>query len=157
MPVPVGHVVQDNNFLACSRDHRERVYSMLRTQHGVEFRGGIDASLMTPQIAHEFAALRVKNIFLACDTPGAIGPLSWALYLLGVVGFTRNKLYCYCIVGKDMVEEESRLRAIYRMGAIPFAQLLQDKETEKREYPKEWRDFQRRWSWPAIIKSMCAW
>lgn len=36
----VGNIIQDNNFLACSKQHKRRVYDMLKTQKQVSFRGG---------------------------------------------------------------------------------------------------------------------
>lgn len=39
LPIYQGNIVQDNNFLACSKEHRRKVYDMLRGQHAIEFKG----------------------------------------------------------------------------------------------------------------------
>ena len=40
LPIHVGNIIQDNNFLQTSRTHKEKVFEMLKTQRRVEFRGG---------------------------------------------------------------------------------------------------------------------
>ena len=43
---PEGHIVQDNNLLACSNRHVDLVFSMLKKQRGIKFSGGLEARLM---------------------------------------------------------------------------------------------------------------
>jgi hypothetical protein len=50
-----------------------------------------------------------------------------------------------------MQENENRLKEIYLMGGKPFAQLFQPEN--KIEYSREWKQFARRWSRPAIYES----
>ena len=40
LPITPGNIIQDNNFLQCSRQHKDKVFDMLRTQRGIAFRGG---------------------------------------------------------------------------------------------------------------------
>lgn len=151
LPVVPGNVIQDNNILACSSHHLDRVFDMLKTQHGIEFKGGLQASRITDQVAERFASLSIKSLWLACDYPEAVKPLERAVRRLQRHGFNRNKVYCYVLIGNDREENEVRLRSVFDIGALPFAQLYQP--PEGREYSLEWRQFQRRWSRPAIIKS----
>lgn len=147
-----GNVIQDNNILACSPQHLDKVFKMLDGQRAIEFKGGLEARRITPEIARRLSQLRIKSLWLACDARQAIPGLRRAVSVLQSAGFNRNKLYVYVLCGKDMVEEEDRLRQVYEAGALPFAQLYRDKEGGI-EYGLEWRQFARRWSRPAATKA----
>jgi len=124
---------------------------MLKNQKSIHFTGGLESSRVTSKIAEELRGLRIKELWLACDYHNALKPLKIAVEKLKRVGFTRNHLRCYCLIGKDMNEEESRLREIWDIGCIPFAQLYRDRENTI-NYSKEWKRFQRMWSRPAIMR-----
>ena len=147
-----GNIIQDNNILACSDRHWRLVMSMLKKQRAIEFKG-LEARRITPQKAEDLRSLKIKSLWLACDYHNAIEPLKKALTILKGVGFTLNNLYCYVLIGKDFMEEENRLQEVFNAGAIPFAQLYKDRDNAIK-YSKEWKQFQRRWSRPAIIKSV---
>ena len=144
-----GNVLQDNNILQCSRPHIEGVFDMLSTQKGIVLAGGIEASRVEQWSADRIRGLRIKQIFLACDTDGAIKPLRKALKLLSL---PHNKVRCYVLLRYD--PNETRMRAlirlleVYEAGAIPFAQLYQPAEGEV-NHPVEWKRFGRTWQRPA--------
>jgi len=149
---PDGNIIQDNNILACSKKHRDRVWAMLRKQKRIEFKGGLEARRVTPEIADDLRGLSIGSLWLACDYRGAIEPLKKAVGILTKAGFTRNHLYCYVLIGKDRQEEEERLYEVLNCGAMPFAQLYKDRANSI-EYSKDWKRFQREWSRPAIIRT----
>lgn len=151
---PVGNVIQDNNFLACSSSHKQLVYKMLRTQKQIEFKGGLDKKLMTPEDADDLRGLRIKTLWLACDQQPGIEPLRKAVEILQKAGFTRSHLYCYVLIGNDMAENESRLKAVWDIGCMPFAQLYRDADN-RLKYSKEWKQLQRTWSRPAATRAHC--
>lgn len=126
--------------------------SMLKGQRTIEFKGGLEVSRITPKVAEDFRSLRIKSLWLACDHPNAINSVKNAVGILKNAGFTLNHLYCYCLIGKDMAEEENRMREVFKAGAIPFAQLFKDRDNSIK-YSREWRQFQRRWARPAITKA----
>lgn len=149
-----GYVIQDNNFLACPADHRQQVYAMLRQQpRAAVFAGGIDARLVTPQIAAEFASIRIDSIFLACDSEAAIPALERAAGLLSFLG--RRKLRCYVLVGygDDTPERAAeRLERCWQAGVLPFAQFYRPADSGQRfDYPRQWRTLVRTWSRPAAM------
>ncbi len=161
LEIKPGNVIQDNNLLACSDSHLGEVFSMLKTQSAIELKGGLEAARITPEIADRIGSLyrvtktgkklwRVKSVWLACDHPGAYKPLQKAVDLLYRVGLNRDKIYCYVLIGDNMKENEERLRRVWEIGAMPFAQLYQP--VEGREYPDEWKQFARIWSRPAATK-----
>ena len=152
LDVKPGNIIQDNNFLACSKQHQEKVFTMLRTQKQIEFKGGLESSRITPEIADRLRGLHIKTLWLACDYPTAIKPLQKAVDTLNRAGFTQNHIYCYVLIGDDMAENEARLRRVFEVGAMPFAQLYQP--SEYRVYSASWKQFARKWSRPAIYKNL---
>jgi hypothetical protein len=147
-----GNIIQDNNFLQCNKDHRDKVFEMLKTQHSIEFGGGLDARLMMDEVADQLRSLKIKQIFLACDTDAGIKPLEKAIKLLNI---NRDKIRCYVLLafnGEDISHAGERLRAVYEIGCLPFAQLYQPPD-RLIKYDQTWRDLARTWSRPAAMKS----
>lgn len=142
-----GNIIQDNNFLACSREHRARVYEMLKTQHTIRFSGGLESEFLTEWDIEQMRGLRIKELWMACDSHARIKPFLKACDKLVRAGFRRDQIRCYALCGNDMQENEERLRVIFNAGALPFAQLYQPRAWK--EYSKEWKSFQRQWSRPA--------
>lgn len=156
LEIQPGHIVQDNNLLQCSQSHLDKVWAMLRGQHGIELSGGLEAALVTDAIADVIYGLRVKQLFLACDTDGHLKPLREAVKRL--YHFGRDKLRCYVLLGfngESMEKGLARLEAVWEAGAMPMAQLWQPAE-KWIAYSGEWKHFARRWSRPAIMKSLMA-
>lgn len=157
LPVCEGWIIDDDNFLATPQHHQEAVFAMLsRQRRAADFRGGIDARLVTPWFAGQLRHLRVSRLFLACDSSGAVRPLARAMEHLAWLG--RNKLYCYVLVGfngETLQQAENRLEQVWELGLLPFAQLFRPPgEATKREWPFEWRQLARRWSRPALTKAL---
>jgi len=148
---PAGNIVQDNNILACSWEHLRKVSQMLKTQREIEFKGGLQSALITPNVVDWLRSLRIKTLWLACDSHNALPSLARAVSLLSTGGFNRNKIYCYVLIGKDIAEETERLYEVLRIGCMPFAQLYQP--STSKIYDKEWERFQREWARPAIIRT----
>jgi hypothetical protein len=153
LPIQNGNIIQDNNFLACSKEHQTKVFEMLRTQKGICFKGGLESRLVNEWFACKAKEVRAKELWLACDSDGALTPLENAVKILQAAGFNQNNLYCYVLIGDDIDKNEQRLRAVYNIGAMPFAQLYQPRERKKIEYSNEWKQFARIWSRPAITKA----
>jgi hypothetical protein len=148
-----GNVIQDNNFLQCSKQHRAKAYEMLKTQRQIIFRGGLQPDLLTDWDIEQMQGLRIKELWLACDTKGKVEVVKRTCERLYKAGFNRNKIRCYALIGDDIKENESRLRKIFLAGAMPFAQLFQPAELEKKKYSREWTTFQRTWQRPAATKA----
>ena len=152
--IPVGNVIQDNNFLQASRKHKNKVFDMLKTQRGICFRGGLEPDLIDDHFVDSIRGLKIKELWLACDTDSRLGLFKKGCEKLTKAGFDRRVIRCYALsYGKDMSADEARCEEIYASGAMPFVQLYQSGGDEKDRYPKEWREFQRNWSRPAIIKA----
>jgi len=155
LEIKPGWIIQDNNFLATGRQHMGKVFEMAKQQRrAIKFAGGLDTRLIDDWVAEQLRGLRISEVFLAADTNEALKPLAQAVKRLS--SLPRNKLRCYVLCAykdKDQNEAEERLRAVWDIGCLPFAQLYQPPD-QYIKYNKEWRDLARRWSRPAIIKSM---
>jgi len=148
---PEGNIIQDNNFLACSDRHRDKVFTMLKNQRNIHFQGGLEAARITPKIAEQLRSVSIKALWLACDSENAVKPFRKAVGILHDVGFTANHIYAYVLIGKDMYEEERRLYDVLAAGAMPFAQLYQP--LKRIDYSQEWKDFRWEWSRWEVIRS----
>ena len=152
LPVKEGNIIQDNNFLQCSRTHKEKVFEMLKTQRGIEFRGGLEAELIDDHFIENVRGLHLKRLWLACDSEDTVPEFKKAMEKLRKI-FPRDKVSCYCLsYGRNMEKDEARALMIYEEGAMPFVQLYQRPSDTRTKYSKEWNDFQRNWSRPAITK-----
>ncbi len=148
-----GHIIQDNNLLQCGSRHLDRVFAMLAGQRGIELSGGLDARLVTTAFADRLRGLRIYQLFLACDTAGSLKMLQRAVKRLAM---PRDKMRCYVLIGFDgeaISQATARLEGVWAAGCMPFAQLYQPAD-QWIDYPKEWRDLNRRWSRPAIMRTM---
>jgi len=149
IPIAAGNIIQDNNLLQCNREHTEKVFDMLRSQKQIQFTGGLEARCVTSQIADRIRGLKVKQIFLACDTDEAIKPLRKALELLQL---PRDKVRCYVLLKYDpdetILHALIRLLQVWEAGTKPFAQLYQP-SGKRIQYSAEWLKFARVWQRPA--------
>ena len=149
LPITPGNIIQDNNFLQCSRRHKDKVFEMLRSQRAISFRGGLETDLIDDHFISNITSLRVSELWLACDTDAQLPRFKTACAKLTAAGYNRNQIKCYSLIGHDMEAEEQRNREIYRSGAMPFSQLERDFSRKKTEYSAEWKAFERQWQRPA--------
>lgn len=158
LPVTEGHILTDDNLLACSTDHIESVFSMLsRQKERPQFTGGLEAKLLTPYYAKRMYELRPKSLYFAYDTPDDLDPLIQAGRYLLDTGFTKpsHVLRAYVLIGYrgDTFDKAiERLTATWDAGFFPMAMLYRD---QKGSYDKDWRRLQREWANPIITAVKC--
>ncbi len=152
-----GHIIQDDNVLACSRPHVERVFEMLgRQKKSAQFRGGLDARLLRDWHRSLFDSVRHNELWFACDTRAGLKPLARVAKILD--GIPIRKRRCYVLLAFDpketVADAEARCEAVYELGFLPFAQLYQpfSRTGETRSYPRDWRALSRKWSRPAAYR-----
>lgn len=153
LEIKEGNILQDNNFLACNKDHKEKVWTMLKRQKYVSLRGGLDARLLGFDDIEQIKSLHLEDLWTAFDSEDNKCSLT-TINNLRKAGIPQNKIRCYVLVGfgnANMAEDEDRLKRVYAAGALPFAQLYDGYNGEDL---KEWKKFARRWSRPAIYKSI---
>jgi hypothetical protein len=152
-----GWNILDDNLLACSDEHINRVFDMLsRQSRRPEFTGGLEAARLKKWHAEKLYELKAEQVFFAYDTQSDLEPLIEAGKILKEVGFTAKskRLRAYVLIGykNDTFEKaEHRLRQAYNAGFFPMAMLYRD---EGGKVNMEWAKFQRAWARPAITYSM---
>jgi len=146
LPITDGWNVLDDNLLACSPGHINAVFAMLKRQPEYPlFTGGLEAKLMTADIASKLHDVKPKVAYFAYDTEDDLDPLVAAGDLLLNAGFTRShhtlRAYVLCGFPRDTFEKaEKRFLQAWDAGFLPMAMLYRDKSGHRSQ---EWIS----WSW----------
>jgi hypothetical protein len=151
-----GNNILDNNILACSPGHLDRLWSMLRRQHSIRFSGGLEAERVTPAVVDRFRSLRIADLFLAYDDESRWPGFVRAVELLRP-HFNRERLHAFVLIGRDgdtLDRALGRLVAAYEAGVMPFAMLYRPADGSIPEPRRDWMKLHKQWSRPAIIKSL---
>ena len=158
LPVRDGWIVTDDNLLACSPGHIDEVFAMLARQpHRPQFVGGLEAALLTPEMAAQLKGLKPERMYFAYDTPNDLEPLIEAGKNLINAGFTKasNVLKCYVLCGykgDTFDKAQRRMGEAWDAGFMPMAMLYRDR---KGEVSKDWKRFQVQWANPIITACNC--
>ena len=149
-----GWNILDDNFLACSDDHINKVFEMLKRQkERPEFTGGLEAKIIKPWHADKLHEVKTKRMYFAYDTPDDYEPLVYAGRFLLNAGFkvSSHIACCYVLIGYkgDTFEKaEKRLNDTIKAGFMPYAMLYKDKVGNVDE---TWANYQREWLRPMIV------
>jgi len=107
-------IVCDNNLLATSRKHFDRVIDKLKPVPHVDFNQGLDARLLQPYHLERIAELDLKKVRLAWDDTAHERQVTTALHLMKIIGIPKNKTSVYVLIGyKDTPED-----ALYRLTTL---------------------------------------
>lgn len=162
-----GWNILDDNLLACSRPHVEKVFKMLSgapKRWGVErvqFTGGLWAAGLQDYQVGLLADLKPRpKCFFAYDPGDSFETLRSAAKRMLDAGFTecshRLQVYVLCGFPRDTQDKaEGRMRQMLGIGFTPFAMLWRPMSPSEEKFTPapEWGVFQRRWGRPAIIHS----
>lgn len=120
-------IFMDNNVLACQHGI-EQMEDMIGHDLRIDFNQGIDARLITPEIAEIIAKLKwIRFIRLACDTDDMLGTVLEKAELLQKFGVKPYRIFVYVLV-QDISSAEKRVLALRDAGMNPFAQPYRDFE-----------------------------
>lgn len=152
-----GWNILDDNLLACSPGHIIKVFEMLKRQdHKPRFTGGLEAKLITKDIALKLKELKPESMYFAYDTPDDYEPLVNAGKILKDVGFGKSHdLMCYVLFGYkgDTLEKAlQRMIEVIIAGFMPFAMRYRDKNGVYLT-DRKYNLFQREWTRPEIVAS----
>jgi len=114
-------IVCDNNLLACSQKHFDKVIDSLRDVEGVDFQG-IDARLLTPYHAERLRELYLSVLRVAWDH---VGSEPWqGVDLLLDAGLPKSAIRVYVLMGFNDTPEDAeyRLRTVRERGFLPCPQ-----------------------------------
>lgn len=121
-------VFMDNNVLA-SEYGIEQMKSMVGQDVKIDFNQGLDARLITDEIAKLLSQLKwIRFIRLACDTSQMIPILEQAVQRLEKYGVKPYRVFVYTLI-QDIDEAYQRIKALDKLGVEPYAQPYRDFET----------------------------
>ena len=145
-------VFMDNNVLAC--DHGlGQIESMIGQNVRVDFNQGLDARLISPDVADALARLKwIRFCRMSCDTDAMLDKVLDAVRYLGNAGMKPYRIFVYLLV-QDIQSAERRATALRDAGVDVFAQPYRDFENNI-EPTQEQRDFARWVNRKPIFKSV---
>lgn len=145
-------VFMDNNVLACPHGV-EQIESMAGTGVKVDFNQGLDARLITDEIAGKLSRLSwIRFIRMSCDTDAMLPVVLGAVKRLESHGVKPYRVFCYLLV-QDTESAERRAIALRDAGVEVFAQPYRDFTTNQ-EPDKELKRFARWVNHKAIFKTV---
>ena len=125
-------VFMDNNVLAC-RPAVDELWDMALCGEDIhiDFNQGVDARLITPEIADVFSRLKwIRFIRMSADTDAMLGTVLKAVDLLGKFGVKPYRIFVYVLV-QDIESAERRAIALRDAGVEVFAQPYRDFTSNK--------------------------
>lgn len=118
-------VLMDNNVLA-SQYGIDQMESMVGQNVRVDFNQGLDARLVTPEIAKILSGLKwINYIRTACDTDSTMDAVGNMVEMLKVGGVKPYRISVY-VLTQDIESAERRVQFLRGLGVNPFAQPYRD-------------------------------
>jgi len=145
---PIRPIVCDNNFLACSKAHFDRVVDRLKPLKGVDFNQGLDARLLTNYHASRLMELDLSYLRLAWDHIGYESLFMSAFETLLKAEFPPDLVRVYMLVGFRDTPADAvyRLQTIADLGALPCIMRYQPLDALQRNQflGENWTEFELR-------------
>ena len=145
-------VFMDNNVLACPHGI-EQMKDMIGKGVRIDFNQGLDARLITPEIADLLSRLKwIRHIRMSCDTDAMLSVVLTAIQRLKACGVKPYRVFVYLLV-QDVESAERRAVALRDVGADVFAQPYRD-FVNNTEPDEELKHFARWVNRKAIFKTV---
>lgn len=146
-------VFLDNNVLA-SDFGLDQIDRMGHERVWVDFNQGLDARLITQDIAKLLAKLRwIRFVRLSCDTSAMLPVIEQAVGYLREAGVAKSRFWAYALV-QDVDEAHERIIKLKEMGVEPFAQPYRDYDGGE---PTEEQSDLARWCNDKAVFKSCDW
>lgn len=114
-------VFMDNNVLACEHGI-EQMKDIIGENVRIDFNQGLDARLITPEIAELLGKLKwIEYVRVSCDTDAMLDVVLEKAQLLERGGVKPWRVFVYVLV-QDIPSAEKRCIALREAGLNPFAQ-----------------------------------
>lgn len=130
-------VVCDNNLLACSRVHFDRVIDRLKPLRGVDFNQGLDARLLRKYHADRLAELDLYAVRVAWDAVKTESQFMRAFGLLRSAHIPKRYIRVYVLIGFNDCPADAlyRLQAVRNLGILPVPMRYQPLDAvQKNQY-----------------------
>lgn len=139
-------IVCDNNILACSQAHFDKVIDRLKPLKGVDFNQGLDVRLLTSHHLERLRELHIPILRFAWDH------INYERFVLDAIkrtlasGCPRSRIRCYVLFGfKDTPEDALyRLETLKSLGIKPNPQRYQPLDILKKDsfVDKNWTEYE---------------
>lgn len=137
-------IVCDNNLLATSRRHFDRVIDRLAPVPDVDFNQGLDARLLKAHHIERLRDLDLAKVRFSWDSTREEGPVMDAIARVRAAGFPKRRISVYVLVnhGESPAEALHRVETIHAAGSRAFVQRFNPLDTLKRNsyLSPEWTD-----------------
>lgn len=111
-------MLMDNNILACSYG-LEQLKDMIGSPYRIDLNQGMDARLVTPEIAEILAKLKwIRFLRFSCDQESQIEPIYRTCELLKKYGVRPYKVFIYLLVTTDLDSASCRVEALKKLPGI---------------------------------------
>ncbi len=156
-------IICDNNFLASSRKHFDKVIDSLKPLSQVDFNQGLDARLLKPYHLNRLRELGLKYIRFAWDNINSETQVMDAIHQALSAGIPKSKIRVYILVNftDDFNDAMYRCVKLKEIGVFPFVQRYQPLDTlVKNSYvSQKWSkqqliDFCRYWNKQTWLKKI---
>lgn len=145
-------VLCDNNILASSQKHFDKVCDRLEKYGWCDFNQGIDARLLTSYHAERLKRIGSSIIRLALDFPSMRDQWELSFHVLRSAGITKRQIRSYCLVGycddPDMAWEQCRFVEGFGIKALPMwyheLDALAPNQVTAKQESQGWSDYERR-------------
>jgi hypothetical protein len=107
-------IVCDNNLLACSRLHFDKVIDSLKSLKGVDFNQGLDARLLSAYHVARLHEINLAAIRFSWDFTPNEPEIMDAINLVLAAGFARSKIHIYVMFGF----RDTPADALYRLQTL---------------------------------------
>jgi len=139
-------ILMDNNVLA-SEYGLQQIEKIIRLKLRVDFNQGLDARLVTDDIARLLAKVKwMKRIRFGCDTKKQIAECERATALIDKYGY-KGEYFFYCILMDDFKESFERVNHWRNKGGrfLPHCQPYRDLNNPNQIIP-QWQNDLSRWA-----------
>lgn len=132
-----GHkkvIFWDNNILA-SPYWRDIFSELGELQLEVDFNQGLDARLLTEEVATNLSRLKVPIVRLAYDSPSIREDLKRAIDLLKSLGFDKRRITVYCLYNYNDSPDDflTRIRDLIDWGVVSYPMRYQSLKPESKD------------------------
>ena len=153
-------IVCDNNLLACSQRHFDKVVDRLKPLKQIDFNQGLDARLLSSHHIERLQELDMEVVRFAWDNVKSEKIILPSIKSILKAGFPKSKVRCYVLFnfhdknrGDDPDDALYRCNTLKKMGVLPNVQRYQPLDTLKKNSfcppqwdPKELLRFCRYWN-----------
>ncbi len=114
-------ILWDNNFLG-TPVWREVLCELRDLNLEVDFNQGLDARLVTEEVAHLLGKLKINPIRMAYDSPEMRPHLSRAIHLIAEAGFRKRRILVYTLYNHTESPEDFRekIRDLLEWGVVAY-------------------------------------